>query len=86
MQSMAIKSLLEALKKRIYWRSLHKEDVNRWRIEKLRSYGAKISEDCRIFSMEFSTEPYLIEIGDHVTIASGTQLITHKGAEWLLRR
>jgi acetyltransferase-like isoleucine patch superfamily enzyme len=30
--------------------------------------------------MFFSTEPYLIEIGDHARIASGTFFITHDGS------
>ncbi len=29
--------------------------------------------------MSFSTEPYLIEIGDHVAIAGGTVFLTHDG-------
>ena len=32
--------------------------------------------------MSFSTEPYLIEIGDHVAVAANTQFITHDGATW----
>ena len=29
--------------------------------------------------MQFSTEPYLIEIGDNVAIANGVQFVTHDG-------
>lgn len=35
--------------------------------------------------MAFSTEPYLIEIGDNVAIAYGTNLVTHDGGIWCLR-
>jgi acetyltransferase-like isoleucine patch superfamily enzyme len=35
--------------------------------------------------MSFSTEPYLIEIGDHVAISAGTDLVTHDGAVWCFR-
>jgi acetyltransferase-like isoleucine patch superfamily enzyme len=35
--------------------------------------------------MSFSTEPFLIEIGDHVAIAGGTVFITHDGAIWCFR-
>ncbi len=44
--------------------------------------GIKIGQRCRIRTMSFSTEPYLIEIGDHVAIAANTEFITHDGATW----
>lgn len=37
----------------------------------------KIGKNPRIFSDIMTTEPYLIEIGDNVTISSDVQLITH---------
>ena len=46
----------------------------------LRRQGVKIGKDCRIHTVSFSTEPYLVEIGDHARIASGTMFITHDGA------
>jgi acetyltransferase-like isoleucine patch superfamily enzyme len=52
------------------------------RIRYLRKLGVKIGQRCRIRTMSFSTEPYLIEIGDHVAIAANTQFITHDGATW----
>ncbi len=52
------------------------------RIKYLRQQGVKIGEKCRVRTMKFSTEPYLIEIGDHVAIAANTELITHDGATW----
>jgi len=45
----------------------------------------KIGRDCYINNVNFSTEPYLIEIGDHVAIAAGTDFITHDGAIWCFR-
>ncbi len=42
----------------------------------------KIGNDCHLNTMSFSTEPYLIEIGNHVAIAGGTEIITHDGAIW----
>ncbi|SDP70934.1 transferase hexapeptide (six repeat-containing protein) [Desulforhopalus singaporensis] len=47
--------------------------------------GAKIGENCRWYSKAVCTEPFLLEIGDHVHIGSGVQLITHDGALWVLR-
>jgi acetyltransferase-like isoleucine patch superfamily enzyme len=78
-------SIINKVKTSLHWRRLYKKDIFEWRLEKARSWGVKIGKDCLIFSMEFSTEPYLIEIGDHVVISSGTQFITHDGSVWLLR-
>jgi acetyltransferase-like isoleucine patch superfamily enzyme len=55
------------------------------RIARLRARGVKIGQRCLILSDGFSTEPYLIEIGDHVAISSGVSFVTHEGAAWLLR-
>ncbi len=49
------------------------------RIEYLRKMGVKIGENCHILTTSFSTEPYLIEIGNTVRIASGTVFLTHDG-------
>lgn len=45
-----------------------------------RKQGAKIGQKCNIYSMEFSTEPFLIDIGNHVAISAGTEFITHDGS------
>ena len=55
------------------------------RIWLVRSYGVKIGKGCLVFTNNFSTEPYLIEIGDHVVISEGTQFITHDGSVWVFR-
>ncbi|MCW5977111.1 MAG: acyltransferase [Bryobacteraceae bacterium] len=55
------------------------------RIERLRALGVKIGQGCLIYTDGFSTEPYLIEIGDHVGIAKGTEFVTHEPALWLVR-
>jgi len=55
------------------------------RIKFLRLYGIKIGKGCEIHSTEFSTEPFLIEIGDHVAIASGTIFVTHDGSVRIMR-
>ncbi len=50
--------------------------------------GVKIGENCRILSLKantFGSEPYLIEIGNHVTITSGVRFITHDGGVWIFR-
>lgn len=50
------------------------------KISYLRKQGMKIGNKCHLETFSFSTEPYLIELGDDVTIASGTVFITHDGA------
>ena len=46
-------------------------------IRYLRKKGVKIGKNCRLHTISFSTEPYLVEIGDNVSIADGTVFITH---------
>jgi len=58
---------------------------NEKRIEYLRKIGIKIGKDCFINTMSFSSEPYLIEIGDHVGISHDTDFITHDGGIWCFR-
>lgn len=53
---------------------------NEKKIIYLRKKGIKIGQNCEIHTMLFSTEPYLIEIGNRVRIASGTHFITHDGS------
>ena len=55
------------------------------KIEYLRKQGMKIGENCHLNTLSFSTEQYLIEIGNHVAIAAGTDFITHDGAIWCFR-
>lgn len=50
-----------------------------------RALGVKLGEGCRLYSASFGTEPWLISIGDRVTVTSGVQFITHDGSTWLLR-
>jgi len=58
---------------------------DKMKIKYLRRHGMKIGNDCHVNTMSFSTEPYLIEIGNHVAIAAGTDFITHDGAIWCFR-
>jgi len=45
----------------------------------LRKKGVKIGANCKVHTVAFSTEPYLVEIGDNVRITKGTVFITHDG-------
>src|SRR5262245_30130710 len=55
------------------------------RIRALRREGVRIGEGCLIQTTSFSSEPYLVDIGDHVAISSGTCFITHDAAGWVFR-
>lgn len=50
-----------------------------------RSLGVKVGEGCRIYTNKFGSEPFLIQIGNRVTITSGVVLLTHDGSTWLMR-
>lgn len=51
----------------------------------VRSIGVTVGERCVIESFNFSTEPWLISIGNHVEITTDVTFITHDGATWVLR-
>lgn len=54
-------------------------------IKYARSIGVKVGNDCSIFSVEFGSEPYLIEIGDHTLIGYNVSFITHDGGVFIFR-
>ena len=48
-----------------------------------RKMGVKVGANCRIFTTSFGSEPWLIEIGNKVTVTSGVRILTHDGSTWL---
>lgn len=70
---------LGALLKRVHEKIVEQGSLER-RIKYLRKQGVKIGKECIINTMYFSTEPFLIEIGDQVEIAGGAKFITHDGS------
>ena len=54
-------------------------------IEYARKIGVRVGDNCRLLSTNFGSEPWLIEIGDHVEITGGVHFITHGGATWVIR-
>lgn len=56
---------------------LMRKDVMKYMLEEYRMNGAIIGENVRAFSPISSAEPYLIEIGNNVTISTGVQFCTH---------
>ncbi len=64
---------------------LLKEDPVRWRVERAKEMGAKVGKNCRFYSLNFFSEPYLIEIGDDVIISGEVIFVTHDGAIYLFK-
>ncbi len=50
-----------------------------------RRKGVKVGHNCRIYIYSFGGEPFLISLGDNVTITSGVRIITHDGSTGLVR-
>ncbi len=53
-----------------------------------RSIGVRIGADCRILGLTsntFGSEPYLITLGDHVTVTGGVSFVNHDGGVWVFR-
>lgn len=50
-----------------------------------RKKGVSVGENCRIYILTWGTEPFLVTIGDRVTITSGVKILTHDGATCLIK-
>jgi acetyltransferase-like isoleucine patch superfamily enzyme len=53
-----------------------------------RKLGVRIGEDCRILTDAsgcFGSEPYLVTLGNHVTVTAGVRFVTHDGGVWVFR-
>ena len=48
-----------------------------------RYIGVKVGSDCRIYTHLFGSEPWMVSIGNKVTITAGVHFITHDGSTWL---
>ncbi|MGH0032259.1 MAG: acyltransferase [Myxococcota bacterium] len=67
--------------------------IDRWRIHRdpvgwARSQGVTVGERCRLLGIDrgtFGSEPYLVRIGDHVTVTGGVRFVTHDGGVWVFR-
>ncbi len=64
-----------------------------WQVKKdpigyARSIGVSIGERCRLINLQtgtFGSEPYLVKLGEHVTITDNVKFITHDGGVWVFR-
>ena len=53
-----------------------------------RHLGVRVGEGCRILGNArkvFGAEPYLVRLGNRVTVVSGVQFFTHDGGVWVFR-
>ncbi|MGH2016804.1 acyltransferase [Aerococcus urinaeequi] len=54
-------------------------------IKYARSKGVKVGERTSLMTWRFGSEPWLINIGNHVRITSNVRFITHDGGSWVFR-
>jgi len=47
--------------------------------------GVKFGDSCDLLNSNWGTEPFLIELGDNVTITSGVRFVTHDGSTRLVK-
>jgi len=61
--------------------------LKRYLLHRMKKRGLKIADDCRLLAWPtcFGSEPYLVSIGRHVTIAARVNFITHDGGTWVFR-
>ena len=50
-----------------------------------RKQGVRIGTGCRILSNVATSEPWLVSIGDRVTVSSRVSLVTHDGSGWIVQ-
>ncbi|HHZ8891379.1 TPA: acyltransferase [Klebsiella michiganensis] len=72
--------LLKKIIEKIYIRYLRKNDQVKW----ARKIGVSVGNDCRLIDVSFSSEPYLVSIGNHVS-ATKVHFETHDGGLWVFR-
>lgn len=68
-------------KLKLFWkfRVMHM-DVSDYHIEEHRKKGMKIGGACHFFADEFASEPFLVTVGNHCTIAYGAYCLNHDNA------
>lgn len=71
---------MSSLFKILYLNFLKRTNPVKW----ARFLGVEVGENCRLLFVSFSTEPYLIKIGNHVS-ATKVHFETHDGGVWVFR-
>jgi acetyltransferase-like isoleucine patch superfamily enzyme len=66
---------------RIFYIFLYRQNA----VKASKKLGVKIGENCRLVGkVSFGSEPYLIKLGNHVSITQSS-FITHDGGVWVFR-
>jgi len=79
-------NFIKRLNKSIYMGDLYRKDPVKWRNAKAAEMGVKIGKKCKFYSLEFYSEPYLIEIGDNVIVSGDVKFLTHDGSFYLFKK
>lgn len=66
---------------KLYLKFLRRRNQIKW----AKIIGVKIGEQCRLIDVSFSSEPYLVTIGNHVS-ATKVHFDTHDGGLWVFRK
>lgn len=80
----SLRESLRLARNRILRRTAGRRDPVRF----ARALGVDVGERCRLLGVTsgtFGSEPYLISLGDHVTVTGGVRFVTHDGGVWILR-
>lgn len=75
-----IRAIIKHIRKKLFSLKSNENKINY-----LKSLGLKIGDKCLFLSTKIPTEPYLVKIGNHCVVSSGTEFITHDGSVWLFR-
>ena len=47
--------------------------------------GVTVGDECRIYSGDFGTEPWLVSVGNRVTVSIDVHFLVHDGVGWLVK-
>lgn len=70
------KGLINKLRREYQIRFLHVDPME-YKISLMRKEGYKIGENCKLYSMLGTAEPYLVNIGNNVTVSFNVNVLTH---------
>ncbi len=69
--------------------ALHMRWLQRFSPERfVKALGVKFGKQCRFINVSsgtFGSEPYLIRLGNHVTVGGEVRMMTHDGGVWIFR-
>lgn len=54
-------------------------------IKYARMLGVEVGSGCRLYIFSWGSEPFLVKLGNNVTVTSGVKFITHDGSTCLIK-